>query len=224
MFGHSMEDGALIMCLVLAADAYQRAVLEARLRSLVWAGVWVGPGFQAKMLQAWMILPALGIGYLVAAPPRLGRRLWHLCVAGAVMLAVSLSWIALYTFTPASDRPYVDGSTNNSAVAMVFGYNGVERFGITVPGAVASMFGGGGARGRGIVFGPGTASAAARRHGSPRQRAAPSAGLPAGGGQVRPGGQGGRRPVACRVASLAPGGCGRRLRRRPGRRMGQAVR
>ena len=138
MFGHSMEDGALTMCLVLAADAYQRAVTEARLRSLVLAGVWVGLGFQAKMLQAWIVLPALAVGYLLAAPVRLRRRLWHLGVAGVVILAVSLSWIALYTFTPASDRPYVDGSTNNSAIASVFGYNGLERFGINVKGAVTS--------------------------------------------------------------------------------------
>ena len=96
------------------------------------------------MLQAWMILPALGIGYLLAAPGGLGRRLRQLGVAGLVMLAVSLSWIALYTLTPAADRPYVDGSTNNSAVAMVFGYNGVERFGISFPGSVASFGGGGG--------------------------------------------------------------------------------
>jgi len=61
MYGHSMEDGALTMCLVLAADAYQRAVMQARLRSLIWAGVWVGLGFQTKMLQAWMILPALAL-------------------------------------------------------------------------------------------------------------------------------------------------------------------
>jgi 4-amino-4-deoxy-L-arabinose transferase-like glycosyltransferase len=145
MFGHSMEDGALTMCLVLAADSWQRAVMEGRLRSLCWAGVWVGLGFQAKMLQAWMVLPALGLGYLLAAPTGLGRRLWHLGVAGLVMLAVSLSWIALYTFTPAADRPYVDGSTDNSAVAMVFGYNGVERFGISFPGSVAAF---GGGRGR----------------------------------------------------------------------------
>ena len=138
MFGHSMEDGALTLCLVLAADSYQRAVTEARLRSLVWAGVWVGLGFQAKMLEAWMVLPAFAIGYLVAAPTGLGRRLWQLGVAGVVMLAVSLSWIALYTFTPAGDRPYVDGSTDNSAFTMVFGYNGLERFGISVPGAVTS--------------------------------------------------------------------------------------
>jgi hypothetical protein len=148
MFGHSMEDGLLTMCLVLAADAYQRAVMEARLRSLIWSGVWVGIGFQAKMLQAWMVLPALVIGYLVAAPAPLRRRLGQLAVAGVVMLAVSLSWIALYTFTPAQDRPYVDGSTNNSAISMVFGYNGLERFGISVPGSVTSGpgVGGGGAR------------------------------------------------------------------------------
>jgi 4-amino-4-deoxy-L-arabinose transferase-like glycosyltransferase len=147
MFGHSMEDGALTMCLVLAADSWQRAVTDARLRSLIWAGVWVGLGFQAKMLQAWMVLPALGIGYLLAAPTGLGRRLWQLGVAGLVMLAVSLSWIALYTFTPAADRPYVDGSTSNSAIAMVFGYNGVERFGLSFPGAVAGFGSGGGRAG-----------------------------------------------------------------------------
>jgi len=158
MFGHSMEDGALTMCLVLAADSWQRAVMEGRLRSLCWAGVWVGLGFQAKMLQAWMILPALGIGYLLAAPGGLGRRVWQLGVAGLVMLAVSLSWIALYTFTPAADRPYVDGSTNNSAVAMVFGYNGVERFGISFPGSVASLGGG-----RGGPVGRASAAPAAGR-------------------------------------------------------------
>jgi 4-amino-4-deoxy-L-arabinose transferase-like glycosyltransferase len=138
MFGHSMEDGALTMCLVLAADAYQVAVTQARLRPLIGAGVWVGLGFQAKMLQAWMVLPALAIGYLLFAPTGLRRRLGQLATAGVVMLAVSLSWIALYTFTPAADRPYVDGSTDNSAFAMVFGYNGLERFGISFPGAVSS--------------------------------------------------------------------------------------
>ena len=138
MFGHSMEDGGLTLCLVLAADSYQRAVTQARLRSLIWAGVWVGLGFQAKMLEAWMVLPAFAVGYLVAAPTGIGRRFWQLGVAGVVMLAVSLSWVALYTFTPAGDRPYVDGSTDNSAFTMVFGYNGLERFGISVPGAVTS--------------------------------------------------------------------------------------
>ena len=160
MFGHSMEDGALTMCLVLAADSWQRAVNQGRLRSLCWAGVWVGLGFQAKMLQAWIILPALGLGYLLAAPGGLGRRLRQLGVAGLVMLAVSLSWIALYTFTPAADRPYVDGSTNNSAVAMVFGYNG-SGSGSRSP-----------ARWRRSAAGAGEGAGAGRSSGSPRRRAA----------------------------------------------------
>ena len=83
------------------------------------------------------------------------------------MLAVSLSWIALYTFTPAADRPYVDGSTDNSAIAMVFGYNGVERFGISFPGSVVGFGAGGGRVGAadlptGIVAVPGGRGAVQR--------------------------------------------------------------
>jgi 4-amino-4-deoxy-L-arabinose transferase-like glycosyltransferase len=75
------------------------------------------------------VLPAFAIAYLLtASPPRWVTRLWHTLVAGAVCLAVSLSWVIIATLTPAADRPYIDGSTNNSAIAMVFGYNGLARF------------------------------------------------------------------------------------------------
>lgn len=189
MFGHSMEDGALTMCLVLAADAYQHAVSEGRLRSLLMAGVWVGLGFQAKMLQAWMVLPALAIGYLVTAPAPLRRRLAHLGAAAVVTLAVSVSWIALYTFTPAADRPYVDGSTNNSAIAMVFGYNGVERFGISFPGAVTS--------GPGVTSGGSGGPGGGLRTGTGIGGTAPTgpAGFPGGGGAA-PGAGAGSPPGA----------------------------
>jgi 4-amino-4-deoxy-L-arabinose transferase-like glycosyltransferase len=192
MFGHSMEDGALTMCLVLAADAWQRAVLEGRLRSLIWSGVWVGLGFQAKMLQAWMVLPALGIGYLVAAPGPVRRRLWQLAAAGAVMLVVSMSLAALYTLTPAKDRPYINGSTDNSAIAMVFGWNGLGRFGIHIPGAPTS---GGVQIGRnGIHIGN------------------PGLKLRAPGGPADPGAAGpssGKQPAPGARVRLGPGGSGR---------------
>ena len=136
MFGHSMEDGGLTLCLVLAADAWQLAVLEGKLRPLIWSAAWIGIGFQAKMLQAWIAVPALAIGYLLCAPPRLRRRLWHLAVFAAVTAAVSLSWILLYALIPAGDRPYFDGSTDNNVFATAFGYNGLARFGISLPGAV----------------------------------------------------------------------------------------
>jgi 4-amino-4-deoxy-L-arabinose transferase-like glycosyltransferase len=218
MFGHSMEDGALTMCLVLAADAYQRAVSEGRFRSLLMAGVWVGLGFQAKMLQAWMVLPALAVGYLVAAPSPLRRRVAHLGAAFVVMLAVSVSWIALYTFTPAADRPYVDGSTNNSAIAMVFGYNGVERFGISFPGAVTSgpgvtsgtAGGSGGPSATPVGAAPGGApGSASGATGSGAQGTggfAPEGGSSAGGGNTAGGGipRGGGNPGG----SAAGGGGG----------------
>jgi 4-amino-4-deoxy-L-arabinose transferase-like glycosyltransferase len=137
LFGKALEDAALTCALVLAAGCWQRAVEGGRLGWLIGCAVFVGFAFQAKMVQAWAVLPAFGVAYLVAAPPRLRRRVAHVLAAGAVCLGVSLSWVALASFTPAADRPYIDGSTTNSAVAMVFGYNGLARFsqvGITAAG------------------------------------------------------------------------------------------
>ena len=129
LFGKVLEDAALTCLLVLAAAAWQRAVLTGRTRWLLLCGAFVGLAFQAKMLQSWAVLPAFAAAYLFAAPPRWRTRLWQTLAAGAVCLAVSMSWVVIATLTPAADRPYVDGSTNNSAVAMVFGYNGLARFG-----------------------------------------------------------------------------------------------
>jgi len=137
-FGHPMEDALLVLALVLAADAVQAALVTGRLRSLLLAGVWVGVGFQAKMLQAWLVVPALGLAYLLCAPGPVRRRMAHVGAFGLVTLAVSTSWAALITLTPAEHRPYVDGSTSNSAFAMAFGYNGIGRLGLDLPGAVAA--------------------------------------------------------------------------------------
>src|ERR1700677_1011723 len=73
----NVSDSLLILLTVLAADATSSAVLSGRLRTLLLAGVWVGLAFQAKMMQAWLILPALALAYLVAAPPRLRVRIGH---------------------------------------------------------------------------------------------------------------------------------------------------
>ncbi|WP_274911618.1 ArnT family glycosyltransferase [Streptomyces sp. WZ-12] len=128
LFRTEVEDPAFTLCVLLAAEAALRAAREARLRPLLAAGAWVGLGFQAKMLEAWAVLPALCLLYLLSAPATLRRRLAHLSAAGALCLAASASWVLLVTFTPAQDRPFVDGTTNNSAVSQVVGYNFVNRF------------------------------------------------------------------------------------------------
>ena len=63
----NIPDSLMILLLVLAADSTVTAIVGGRWRSVVMVGVWVGLAFQAKMLEAWVVLPALGLAYLVAA-------------------------------------------------------------------------------------------------------------------------------------------------------------
>jgi 4-amino-4-deoxy-L-arabinose transferase-like glycosyltransferase len=121
----NISDSLLILCLVLAADAISRAIVSGRWQSVVVAALWVGIGFQAKMTQAWLVLPALALVYFVAAPERkAGRRLRRIGMLMALAGVVSLSFISFVSLVPAHDRPAVDGSRSNSEFAQVFLYNG----------------------------------------------------------------------------------------------------
>jgi 4-amino-4-deoxy-L-arabinose transferase-like glycosyltransferase len=123
----NIPDTLMILLLLLAADATVSAILSGRLRSLVVAGIFVGLAFQAKMIEAWLVLPALALGYLVGARDRLDRKLARLATAGVVVAAVSLAWMVFVSVWPASHRPYVDGSDTNSIFHQVFVYNGFGR-------------------------------------------------------------------------------------------------
>jgi 4-amino-4-deoxy-L-arabinose transferase-like glycosyltransferase len=123
----NVADSLLILLLVLAADATTAAVVSGRLRSLLLAGVWVGLAFQAKMTVAWLVLPALAATYLLAAPPRLRMRLGHVALAGAMTAVVSVSWMTVVSLVPSHDRPYVDGTQNDSVFSQTFDYNGIAR-------------------------------------------------------------------------------------------------
>jgi 4-amino-4-deoxy-L-arabinose transferase-like glycosyltransferase len=124
----NISDSLLVLLLVLAADAATSAFLTGRLGTLLLSGVWVGLAFQAKMLQAWIVLPALFLAYVVAAPVTgVARRVGHVILAGLVVVAVSLSWMCVVSLVPAHDRPYVDGSCNDSVFSQVFLYNGADR-------------------------------------------------------------------------------------------------
>jgi 4-amino-4-deoxy-L-arabinose transferase-like glycosyltransferase len=123
----NVADSLLILLIVLAADAASAALVSGRLRTLLMAGVWVGLAFQAKMTVAWLVLPALAGAYLLAAPPRLRTRLVHIALAGAVTAVVSVSWMAVVSLVPAHDRPYVDGTQNDSLFSQTFDYNGIAR-------------------------------------------------------------------------------------------------
>ncbi|WP_333776903.1 ArnT family glycosyltransferase [Streptomyces sp. IBSBF 3136] len=124
----TIPDTTLTLLLVAAAGALQKAVRTERLLPLITCGVWVGLAFQAKMLQAWLVLPVFAAVYQLVAPGTALKRALRVLLAGAVALAVSCSWMLIVWVTPAADRPYLDGTSDNNPFALVFGYNGLSRF------------------------------------------------------------------------------------------------
>jgi 4-amino-4-deoxy-L-arabinose transferase-like glycosyltransferase len=120
-------DPVLILLMVLACVAALRATDSGRLRTLVLSGVLVALAFNTKTLAAYVIVPPIALAYLVCAPGTLRRRIAWLGAAGVALAAVSLAWLTLVDLTPASQRPYVGGSTNNSELGLTFSYNGFGR-------------------------------------------------------------------------------------------------
>lgn len=129
----NISDTLLILLLVLAADSAVTALTTERRTAFLVAGVWVGLAFQAKMIEAWLVLPVLALVILVAAPAALWRRLAGVAALVAVAIAVSVSWMTFVSLTPAAHRPFVDGSQHNSVFEQVFDYNGVGRVGKPSP-------------------------------------------------------------------------------------------
>ncbi len=120
-------DSLLVLTVLLGAYAMTRAVERGSLRWLLLAVVLVGLGFNIKMLEAYLVVPAFLVMYLLGAPLRWRTRLWHLAGSGAVMVALSLAWVVAVDLTPTSARPYVGSSGTNSELDLALGYNGIQR-------------------------------------------------------------------------------------------------
>ncbi len=127
MFRFNNPDALLVVLLVAGAYTMTRALEDGRLRWIVATGAFVGFGFLAKELQAFLVLPAFGLVYLVAGPPQLARRVGHVALLGITTLAAGGWWVAIVQLWPASSRPYIGGSQNNSFWNVLFGYNGFGR-------------------------------------------------------------------------------------------------
>jgi 4-amino-4-deoxy-L-arabinose transferase-like glycosyltransferase len=127
MFRFNNPDAAMVLLMTAGAYCTVRALGNAGAKWMAWAGVALGLAFLAKMLEGLMVMPALGLAYLIAAPSLLGRRLVHL---GGALLAflVASGWFVVVTLLwPASSRPYIAGSTDNNFMNLVLGYNGFAR-------------------------------------------------------------------------------------------------
>jgi 4-amino-4-deoxy-L-arabinose transferase-like glycosyltransferase len=133
-------DTLLILLMTLACGTALRATETGRLRTLLATAVLVALAFNTKALAAYLVVPGIAAGHLLCAPGPLRRRVGHLLLAGLLCAALSLAWLVAVDLTPASQRPFVGSSTDNSELGLTFGYNGFGRVGGQKggPGAVAN--------------------------------------------------------------------------------------
>ncbi len=127
MFRYNNPDALLVFVMIAAAWALLRAVTDGRTRWLVLCGALIGFGFLTKQLQVMLVVPGLALTYLIAGPVRLRVRILALGAGLLAMIASAGWWVLLVSLTPAADRPYIGGSTDNSFLNLTFGYNGMSR-------------------------------------------------------------------------------------------------
>ncbi|MEU6197615.1 glycosyltransferase family 39 protein [Streptomyces sp. NPDC047061] len=138
-------DPVLVFLMLLGAAALLKAVRTGRLMPLVWSAVAIGFAFNTKMMQAYVVLPAFFVVYLWATNLSLGKRIRNLAVATVALVVSSAWWMVVVDLIPASSRPYIGGSTDNTVWDLVIGYNGFGR----IFGASSSV----GSQGNGASFG-----------------------------------------------------------------------
>ncbi|MGW3126749.1 glycosyltransferase family 39 protein [Streptomyces sp. NPDC001076] len=146
MFRFNNPDAMLALLMALACYFVVRAVEDGRTRWLVWAGVAIGFAFLAKTLQAFLILPALAFVYAAVGPHTWKKRIGQLALATGALVVSGGWWVAIVELWPASSRPYIGGSQDNSFLSLTFGYNGLGRISGDETGSVG---GGGGGTGSG---------------------------------------------------------------------------
>lgn len=120
-------DALLVLVLLLAAWSISRAAATARARYLILTAVWIGIGFNTKMLVAFLVLPACALVWLFTRGLKWRHKLLHMAAACVVLAVVSACWVGAVDLTPAAQRPYVGSSANDTERDLAFGYNGLSR-------------------------------------------------------------------------------------------------
>ncbi|MFB7682015.1 ArnT family glycosyltransferase [Streptomyces rochei] len=136
-------DTLLVFLMVGGAALGLRAVRDGRLPPLLGSAVCFGLAFNTKMLQGYIALPAVFVVYLYATDLGWAKRIRNLVLAAVALAVASFWWAAAVSLVPASERPYIGGSTDGTAWDLIMGYNGLGR----IFGGDGNMGGGGGGGG-----------------------------------------------------------------------------
>ncbi|MDD3223143.1 MAG: glycosyltransferase family 39 protein [Clostridium sp.] len=123
-------DNLLVLSLLMACLAISYAAEKGKLKYLILSIVLIGIGFNIKMVEAYMVAPAVFITYFFSSALSYKKKTKHLIIGLVVLLGVSLSWAIVVDLVPSSDRPFIGSSTNNSVMELIVGHNGLQRVGI----------------------------------------------------------------------------------------------
>ncbi|MCD1258932.1 glycosyltransferase family 39 protein [Paenibacillus athensensis] len=119
---------SLLVCTLLAAVwLLVRGLRSGGARWILAAFAFVGIGFNIKMLQAYMVLPAMYVLFMLSYKAAWRKKIGVLSGATALLLVVSLSWAIVVDAIPATKRPYIGSSQSNSVLELALGYNGIAR-------------------------------------------------------------------------------------------------
>jgi 4-amino-4-deoxy-L-arabinose transferase-like glycosyltransferase len=124
---HNNPDELLVLCSVAAVWFALRALEDGRTRWLILSGVCIGLGFETKMGVALMVLPGIAMAWLWLAPRGRLRAIRSGLAGLAATVVVAGAWPLLVMLTPAGDRPWIGGTSDNTILSLIFGYNGVGR-------------------------------------------------------------------------------------------------
>lgn len=127
MFRFNNPDALLVMLLVASGYGMTRALEQASTKWVVFAGTMIGFAFLTKMMQAFLVLPAFAFVYLLAAPTTLRRRIQQTLLGGVSIIVSAGWWVAIVALWPAGSRPMIDGTSDNSILSLIVGYNGLGR-------------------------------------------------------------------------------------------------
>ena len=144
MFRFNNPEALLVLLMTLGAWATMRSIEQGSPKWMAIVGVFIGLGFLTKALQVLLVVPFFGLGYVLFANTTLRRRIVGAIVGVGAMLLSAGWWVAIVELIPASMRPYIGGSQDNSFLSVTLGYNGLGRLSGSEVGSV-----GGGQRGPG---------------------------------------------------------------------------
>ncbi len=148
---NNTSDTVLVFVLLLATWALLRSIERNQMRWFVVAMALVGVGFNIKMMQAYLVLPAFVMAWTLAPEPRssaipntshdglvqtvaartrrqaIRNRFGGLVLGTIVLLIVSFSWATVVQLIPDENRPYIGSTGDNNIFSLIFEYNGINR-------------------------------------------------------------------------------------------------